>query len=117
MSATYCLNKNEININEKASLIKKEMCEEYLTWYEVYYTTKDREIFLGSYYSDNYTTGNIYYNNNYVIITKYCYDWEDEKPKIETVFDLNNECFIEGTQEELFKIYKENFTGRKLKKS
>jgi len=121
MSIVHSYGKVEIPINEKEFIIIETKGEDGYEWKEVSFQTKDeKEIFIGSYYTYNYSSSRewIEYNNNVIaLLGVYACGNEISDTYVQVIFDVNSKQLINGSQEELLKIYIQEFKGISKKKT
>ncbi len=122
MSKEYILEKKEIIISEDASLILEDKVEDY-EWTEVTYKSKNKKIFIGSFFTDGYSEKQwMEYNSKYVVIMKDKYGYIDDEidyydddnfgyigPSVVTMFSIDSESFIEGSDKEKLDLYENEF--------
>ncbi len=134
MGQTYSIGKKEIALSNNAVLILEKKSEDY-EWVEVTYQSSDKEILLGSYFEYSFGSGKewLEYNDDFVVLMKDKYGYYDSAndddlyyydddnfgyigPNVKIMFDINNEKFVQGTEEELLELYLSSFKnqGRSL---
>lgn len=119
MSVTWSFEKKEIEINEKNSIIIESKGEEGYTWDEVTFKSEEGEVSIGAYYTYNYSSSREWmeYNSNYIVLLSIYMDgYEPCDTEIKKLFDVNSRRFIEGSQEELFEYYNQEFKQNNKKK-
>ena len=123
MSIEITLKKEEIPINDKAVLVLENKVEDY-EWTEVTYKTKEKEIHIGSFFTDSiYGKEWMEYNQNYIVLMEEVYGYFDDNnyydddnygyigPGVLRMFDINIENFVEDNKEEMLEIYNREFTN------
>ncbi len=116
MGNVYSLEKKQIQLTDKAVMILEKKSDDY-EWVEVTYKTAEKEIFVGSYFTFNYTENEwLEYSSDYIIIMKDLYgyyddskDYDDDNfgylgPAVKVLFSVNEEIFIDGTAKEKLAI-------------
>lgn len=117
MGNVYSLEKKQIKLNDNAVMILEKKADDY-EWVEVTYKTAEKEIFVGSYFTFNYTEHEwLEYSPDYIIIMKDQYGYYDDNqpyydddnfgylgPTVKVMFSVAEERFVEGTAEEKLAI-------------
>ena len=119
MSITYSYGKEEISINENESMVIETKGEDGYKWKEVTYKSTQDEIFVGSYFTYNYSSSREWmeYNENYIaLLAVYTFGYEISDTKVKKIFDINNKQLIDGSKEELLEIYNREFNKPNKKK-
>ena len=103
-----------IQMNENGYLTIERKGKDGCFWEEVTFKTRDEETatFVGSYYTHNRSTSFEWmeYNQNFIAILKLpALDCDRDDAEIKALFDIQSRKLIDGTQEELLKIYKREF--------
>lgn len=115
MGNVYSLEKKQITLNDKAVMILEKKADDY-EWVEVTYKTDEKEVFIGSYFTFNYTEHEwLEYSSDYIIIMKDQYGYYDDDddnfgylgPAVKVMFSVAEERFVEGTAEEKLAIANE----------
>lgn len=119
MGNVYSLEKKQIKLNDNAVMILEKKADDY-EWVEVTYRTDEKEIYIGSYFTFNYTEHEwLEYSSDYIIIMKDEYGYIDESlpyydddnygylgQSVKVIFSITEEKFVEGSPEEKLAIAK-----------
>ena len=121
MSVVHSYGKEKISINESSSIIIETKSEEGYEWKEVFFKTNgEEEIGIGSYYTYNYSSSRewMQYNDNVIaLLAIYTYGYEVSDTYVQVIFDIKSKQLIKGSQEELVKIYNQEFNELSKKKT
>lgn len=120
MSVVHSYGKDKILINEIEFMIIETKGEEGYEWKEVTYKSSLDEMYIGSYYTYNYSSSRewLEYNENYIVLLAiYTFGYEISDTQVKKVFDINSKQLIEAPQEELLRIYNQEFKGLSKKKT
>ena len=121
MSVVHSYGKEIISINESGSIIIETKSEEGYEWKEVSFKTNgEEEIGIGSYSTYNYSSSREWmeYNDNVIaLLAIYTYGYEASDTYVQVIFDIQSKQLIKGSQEELVKIYNQEFNELSKKKT
>jgi len=116
MSVTHSYGKVLLKVNDFCSIITETKGEDGYVWNEVTFKSEsdEKEIYIGSYFSYNYTNSNEWmeYNENYIALLKIPkIGYQNLDMQITKLFDINKKEVIQDSQENLLDVYNSEFKG------
>lgn len=107
-----------VKINENNFVIAQLCKQKGNIFYDIIVKSNDQEIFIGRYNIQENCNVELKYKNNKILV---CYmqistiSKKTEIVKVETLYDIEDDCFYNCTEEEALLLFDENLNGEYLK--
>ena len=119
MSVVHSYGKEKVSIDGEKFLVIETKGEEGYEWKEVTFKTKQEEIYIGGYYTYNYSSSRQWmeYNSDFIVLMAiYTCGYDVSDPQVMNMFDIKSKKIVEGEQSQLIELYNKEFKGISRKK-